>query len=162
MYWRRGQESNLSKRICNPLHNRFATAPCALRSVLVRQIQNSGAGNETRTRDLNLGKVALYQLSYSRVLRCFFSCFRLSAKTEIIGRELGGYQAPDPTLRMKKAQCFTASTPVTGLAASASGTTLGSSSGKGCGWLTKANSSTLSIHFTGTISRWFLTFSGMS
>src|SRR5690606_16003901 len=27
----------------------------------------SGAGNETRTRDLNLGKVALYQLSYSRL-----------------------------------------------------------------------------------------------
>jgi hypothetical protein len=25
-----------------------------------------GAGNETRTRDFNLGKVALYQLSYSR------------------------------------------------------------------------------------------------
>ncbi len=29
----------------------------------------SGAGNETRTRDLNLGKVALYQLSYSRRFR---------------------------------------------------------------------------------------------
>jgi hypothetical protein len=28
-----------------------------------------GAGNETRTRDLNLGKVALYQLSYSRIVR---------------------------------------------------------------------------------------------
>ncbi len=27
---------------------------------------DSGAGNEARTRDLNLGKVALYQLSYSR------------------------------------------------------------------------------------------------
>jgi hypothetical protein len=27
----------------------------------------SGAGNEARTRDLNLGKVALYQLSYSRI-----------------------------------------------------------------------------------------------
>jgi hypothetical protein len=27
-----------------------------------------GAGNEIRTRDLNLGKVALYQLSYSRFL----------------------------------------------------------------------------------------------
>src|SRR5271156_2723412 len=27
---------------------------------------NHGAGNEARTRDLNLGKVALYQLSYSR------------------------------------------------------------------------------------------------
>ena len=29
----------------------------------------TGAGNESRTRDLNLGKVALYQLSYSRVGR---------------------------------------------------------------------------------------------
>jgi hypothetical protein len=28
---------------------------------------NHGAGNEIRTRDLNLGKVALYQLSYSRI-----------------------------------------------------------------------------------------------
>jgi hypothetical protein len=28
-----------------------------------------GAGNETRTRDLNLGKVALYQLSYSRMVQ---------------------------------------------------------------------------------------------
>ena len=27
-----------------------------------------GAGNETRTRDLDLGKVALYQLSYSRLI----------------------------------------------------------------------------------------------
>ena len=27
-----------------------------------------GAGNETRTRDPNLGKVVLYQLSYSRIL----------------------------------------------------------------------------------------------
>ena len=26
-----------------------------------------GAGDESRTRDLNLGKVALYQLSYSRI-----------------------------------------------------------------------------------------------
>ena len=29
-----------------------------------------GAGNEARTRDLNLGKVALYQLSYSRKNLC--------------------------------------------------------------------------------------------
>jgi hypothetical protein len=28
---------------------------------------NSGAGEESRTLDLNLGKVALYQLSYSRM-----------------------------------------------------------------------------------------------
>ena len=31
------------------------------------EFQNDGAGNESRTRDLNLGKVALYQLSYSRI-----------------------------------------------------------------------------------------------
>ena len=30
--------------------------------------RENGAGNEVRTRDLNLGKVALYQLSYSRIL----------------------------------------------------------------------------------------------
>jgi hypothetical protein len=35
---------------------------------LVDYYRNIGAGNETRTRDLNLGKVALYQLSYSRPL----------------------------------------------------------------------------------------------
>jgi hypothetical protein len=28
---------------------------------------NNGAGGGTRTRDLNLGKVALYQLSYTRI-----------------------------------------------------------------------------------------------
>lgn len=27
----------------------------------------TGAGDEVRTRDINLGKVALYQLSYSRI-----------------------------------------------------------------------------------------------
>ena len=31
----------------------------------------NGAGNESRTRDLNLGKVALYQLSYSRISEIF-------------------------------------------------------------------------------------------
>ena len=31
--------------------------------------QPYGAGNEARTRDLNLGKVALYQLSYSRTIQ---------------------------------------------------------------------------------------------
>ena len=31
-----------------------------------------GAGNEIRTRDPNLGKVVLYQLSYSRVGRRIF------------------------------------------------------------------------------------------
>ena len=60
MRWRRGPESNRPTRICNPVHNRFATAPR-------EWVHRSGAGEESRTLDLNLGKVALYQLSYSRV-----------------------------------------------------------------------------------------------
>jgi hypothetical protein len=32
----------------------------------LRFLSESGAGEESRTLDLNLGKVALYQLSYSR------------------------------------------------------------------------------------------------
>ena len=35
-----------------------------------------GAGDEARTRDLNLGKVALYQLSYSRVESRNYNAFR--------------------------------------------------------------------------------------
>ena len=33
---------------------------------LVSRRRRDGAGDEIRTRDINLGKVALYQLSYSR------------------------------------------------------------------------------------------------
>ena len=35
--------------------------------IVWKQSDYFGAGNESRTRDLNLGKVALYQLSYSRI-----------------------------------------------------------------------------------------------
>lgn len=35
--------------------------------------KKNGAGNESRTRDLHLGKVALYQLSYSRSRCCLRS-----------------------------------------------------------------------------------------
>src|SRR5882762_7112962 len=45
-------------------------------------LTNTGAGNESRTRDLNLGKVALYQLSYSR-----------ANEREVYGRSTGG-QSP--------------------------------------------------------------------
>jgi hypothetical protein len=44
---------------------------CCEARVSSRPAKNFGAGNETRTRDLNLGKVALYQLSYSRNLRAW-------------------------------------------------------------------------------------------
>ncbi|MDB5791285.1 MAG: hypothetical protein JWQ80_1309 [Massilia sp.] len=115
-FWRRGRESNPSRRLCRPLHNRFATSPRGKLLLLNwpvmchinmrnnvfsefwsgRRVSNSrpqpwqgcalptellplrspaidtpfGAGEESRTLDLNLGKVALYQLSYSRT-ECF-------------------------------------------------------------------------------------------
>jgi hypothetical protein len=83
--WRRGPESNRASRICNPVHNRFVTAPYSVclgkpdgfadiymkppmkkDSILKCCPLYIGAGEESRTLDLNLGKVALYQLSYSR------------------------------------------------------------------------------------------------
>ncbi len=86
--WRRGPESNRPTWICNPVHNRFATAPhpenrartnhlgaCPEKTtgnekgeMVIPLFGKSGAGEESRTLDLNLGKVALYQLSYSRVV----------------------------------------------------------------------------------------------
>jgi hypothetical protein len=86
--WRRGSESNRRRRLCRPLHNHFATPPrfdralnekgktesrlrltryaCQAGAKAIVFPGNSGAGKESRTPDLNLGKVALYQLSYSR------------------------------------------------------------------------------------------------
>ena len=56
------------RRILSPLRlpisppgQGFNNRPLSLRAF------EFGAGNEIRTRDLNLGKVALYQLSYSRI-----------------------------------------------------------------------------------------------
>jgi hypothetical protein len=72
------------------VHNRFATAPEFLQSLtkkgslgfpfgwkMLVLLPISGAGNEARTRDLNLGKVALYQLSYSRIISkpCIIALF---------------------------------------------------------------------------------------
>src|SRR4029079_12026250 len=69
--WRRGSESNRRTRLCRPLHDHSATPPKSSTQKGKAETSafpgESGAGNEARTRDLNLGKVALYQLSYSRV-----------------------------------------------------------------------------------------------
>jgi hypothetical protein len=79
IYWRRGSESNRRTRLCRPLHDHSATPPGGiaqrkktarrhkLRGRALALPRDSGAGKESRTPDLNLGKVALYQLSYSRV-----------------------------------------------------------------------------------------------
>ena len=44
-----------------------------------------GAGEESRTLDLNLGKVALYQLSYSRMLREWYICEESDYSKRIYG-----------------------------------------------------------------------------
>src|SRR6267143_863078 len=70
--WRRGSESNRRLRLCRPLHDHSATPPYAGNQEQGRtsstgcSFEDSGAGEESRTPDLNLGKVTLYQLSYSR------------------------------------------------------------------------------------------------
>ncbi len=54
----------------------------------MKTIKNFGAGNETRTRDPDLGKVVLYQLSYSRresdLLSFTFSQKQTLPKTKLI------------------------------------------------------------------------------
>ena len=67
MHARRRPESNRCSSFCRAVPNHSATSPytCAGRFDPVRP--GLGAEDGTRTRDLNLGKVALYQLSYFRV-----------------------------------------------------------------------------------------------
>src|SRR6185369_1538363 len=94
--WRPRSESNRRTRLCRPLHDHSATWPSVkagrrklslatskkqkprnargfIEAVAGHEAQLSpseyGAGNETRTRDPDLGKVVLYQLSYSRASR---------------------------------------------------------------------------------------------
>ena len=64
---RRRPESNRCSSFCRAVPNHSATSPytCAGRLHPVRP--GLGAEDGARTRDLNLGKVALYQLSYFRV-----------------------------------------------------------------------------------------------
>ncbi len=68
---------------------------CALPTELFPHIEKeqstsnqNGAGNESRTRDLNLGKVALYQLSYSRSDIC---CFVYRRRRNYYGFNRGQY-----------------------------------------------------------------------
>ena len=54
VFWRYHPESNWGSGSCSPTPYRLAMVPC-------------GAADEARTRYLHLGKVALYQMSYSRI-----------------------------------------------------------------------------------------------
>ena len=58
----RGQDQQRQSRFC--LGTRIYRWS---QQALFKQEGEIGAGNETRTRDFHLGKVVLYQLSYSRV-----------------------------------------------------------------------------------------------
>jgi hypothetical protein len=53
-------------------HVRFhSVSELVVHKILVVSNLSFGAGEEIRTLDIHLGKVALYQLSYSRILSCF-------------------------------------------------------------------------------------------
>jgi hypothetical protein len=52
--------------LCHPALKPFNLVPIPVRGKDGEEWQ-TGAGNETRTRDPDLGKVVLYQLSYSRI-----------------------------------------------------------------------------------------------
>ena len=74
--WRLRAESNRRPRLSRPLHNHSATQPMGTdkHDALIKKPRHItgapyrlfGAGNQIRTGDPNLGKVVLYQLSYSR------------------------------------------------------------------------------------------------
>jgi hypothetical protein len=67
-----------------------------LRACASRGANAFGAGNETRTRDLNLGKVALYQLSYSRLTKsCHFIVLAAYVKPPRLIRARLARRAPD-------------------------------------------------------------------
>ena len=63
-WWPRLEGSMEAAAGVEPAHCGFADR--CLTTWLCRPEEMNGAGDEVRTRDLHLGKVALYQLSYSR------------------------------------------------------------------------------------------------
>ena len=67
----RGRESNPHERFRSRDFKSLASTtfrhPGLVVAVSLGPVEAFGAGNGIRTRDLHLGKVALYQLSYSRL-----------------------------------------------------------------------------------------------
>ncbi len=61
-HWRRRPDSNRCSRICSPLPYHLATPPVTTTGACADRPcpSHSGAGNGARTRDIHLGKVALY------------------------------------------------------------------------------------------------------
>ena len=88
--WRLEPELNRRGRLCRPLHNHSAIQPTRVLPGGIWQ-EGSGAGNEIRTRDPNLGKVVLYQLSYSRLLNA-----RMALPKSLIAQRQSNSSAPFP------------------------------------------------------------------
>src|SRR3954452_13408196 len=124
-YWRREPESNRPKRLCRPLHNRFAIAPqadrnlaadsliCLVDKLQVHQTKREallplmyGAGDEARTRDLNLGKVALYQLSYSRIALLHNALHFYFANSAVLQKTGAGDEARTRDLNLGKVALY--------------------------------------------------------
>ena len=164
MNWRRGPESNRPTRICNPVHNRFATAP-----FLVTKKGSCCFPNLQKDVGSSFNVWSGIRGSNSRPIpwQGIALPTELIPHTSLRNREPIFY-IEKPGLSMQKVQCFIASAVVGGATAAAGAASAltsvftGSSSGRGCGRLCKAISSTWSIHLTGMISRLLFTFSGIS
>ena len=108
--WRLGSESNRRTRLCRPLHNHSATQPAVCDSFPQSKTPRSGsraclgarsgAGNETRTRDIHVGNVTLYQLSYSRLMEQLYPlvspCQAQCAAGGSPRRDLSAFAPPAP------------------------------------------------------------------
>ena len=64
--WRREPESNRPKRICNPLHNRFAIAPCPPLRIKQRPLKNKG---KPRSFPGNVERETRFELATSTLAR---------------------------------------------------------------------------------------------
>ena len=65
-----------------------------------------GAGDEARTRDLNLGKVALYQLSYSRIALLHNALHFYCAKQRVASKFGAGDEARTRDLNLGKVALY--------------------------------------------------------
>ena len=154
--WRPRSELNRRTRICSPLHNHSATRPddvwrfgffhiahaLAMQQTHERAgpgsgkneaprtgLLETGAGKGTRTLDPDLGKVVLYQLSYSRVepaiLRTFSSASTpshklFSSSARSAGQAARTYSKPDHRVRIAASASSHSPTTNTGIPSSGS------------------------------------------
>jgi hypothetical protein len=68
----------------HPFQLKFTVHNTTPRAINSRGFHSSGAGEEIRTLDIHLGKVALYQLSYSRILYSFCVASRVLGVLETV------------------------------------------------------------------------------